>query len=402
MARQFDIVIVGSGLAGSSLALALSGQRLRVGVIEGGPLPEVNELPEPGLEGYDARVSALTPASQDFFNSLGVWQAIRELRVSPYRAMSVWDAEGSGQIDFHCDELAAPVLGHLVENRIIVSCLIEAIRQAGDIDLINPARLEGFEQDDNGVQVTLDNGQQLQAGLLVAADGALSKVRQLAGFQTREWDYGHKALAATVQTELDPEQTARQSFLSSGPLALLPMNSVNGKHYCSIVWSSHPELADELCELSEEAFCLRLERAFESRLGKILGTSKRIAFPLRQRHAVDYVQPHIALVADAAHTIHPLAGQGINLGLQDVSVLAEEILKANQRGEDLGSLAVLKRYQRRRKQDNLVMMAAMDGFKRLFEQDALPVRWLRNQGMGWMGAVPGLKKNIMRHAMGVR
>jgi len=220
-------------------------------------------------------------------------------------------------------------------------------------------------------------------------------------FATREWDYGHRAIVATVQVEKSHEDTCWQRFLPSGPLALLPLPAENGQHYCSIVWSLQDALVDDLLAMDEGDFCAELERASERRLGRIVGSSPRFAFPLRQRHAVDYVQQGVALVADAAHTIHPLAGQGINLGLQDVAVLAEEILSARARGANPGQLQVLRRYQRRRKGENLLMMTAMDGFKRLFEQEALPLRWLRNVGMRSVDQLAPVKQQLMRHAMGL-
>jgi 2-octaprenylphenol hydroxylase len=220
-------------------------------------------------------------------------------------------------------------------------------------------------------------------------------------FKTREWDYGHRAIVATVQVAESHQETAWQRFLPSGPLAFLPLPGTENAHYCSIVWSLQDDLVDDLLALDDASFCGELNKAFENCLGGALGSSPRFAFPLRQRHALDYVQPGVALVADAAHTIHPLAGQGINLGLQDVAALAEELLAAHGRGIGPGQVDVLQRYQRRRKGENLLMMSAMDGFKRLFEQDALPIRWLRNAGMRGVGRIAPLKQRLMRHAMGI-
>ena len=206
---------------------------------------------------------------------------------------------------------------------------------------------------------------------------------------------------AFVQTAEDHQATAWQRFLPTGPLAMLPLPGDGQRHYCSIVWSLQDSLVDELLGLEEVAFCAQLQRAIEGRLGRVVASSPRFAFPLRQRHAVDYVKPGIALVGDAAHTIHPLAGQGINLGLQDVAVLAQEVLAGHERGVSPGQLELLRRYQRRRKGENLLMMAAMDGFKRLFEQQALPLRWLRNVGMRGVNQMGPLKQQLMRHAMGL-
>jgi 2-octaprenylphenol hydroxylase len=227
-------------------------------------------------------------------------------------------------------------------------------------------------------------------------------VRELAGFRTREWDYGHRALVTTVETERGHGATAWQRFLSSGPLAYLPLPEHDGHHFCSIVWSVEHGLADDLEAMDEEAFRAALGAALEYRLGEVVACSARVCFPLRQRHAIDYIKPGVALVGDAAHTIHPLAGQGINLGLQDVAALADEVLAGVARGEDPGSYQLLRRYQRRRKGENLLMMAAMEGFKNLFGARQLPVRWLRNQGLKWVDRSGPLKYQMMRHAMGVR
>ena len=398
----FDIAIIGAGIAGSALAAALSGNGLSIALVEAAPLV-VTDLPEGiALDSFDPRVSALTPRSAGLLQSLGAWEKIAAYRHCPYRHMTVWDAEGTGQIEFDCAEVDAPALGHIVENRSIVSALATRVLAATDITLFSPARLESCEQrESEPVRVQLESGEALAADLLVAADGALSRVREMIGFDTREWDYGHRAIVATVEVEHSHQHTAWQRFLPSGPLALLPLPSQEQRYYCSIVWSMQDELVDNVLALEDDPFCSELEMAIEGRLGRILAASPRFAFPLRQRHAVDYVKPGIALVADAAHTIHPLAGQGINLGLQDVAVLAEEVLAGHARGINPGQLALLSRYQRRRKGENLLMMAAMDGFKRLFEQQALPLRWLRNVGMRGMNQLPLVKQQLMRHAMGL-
>ena len=399
---QFDVLIAGAGIAGSALALALSGRGLRIGLLEAQPLAR-GELPtalEPGA--FDPRVSALTPRSRSLLEGLGAWDAIAGYRFCGYRHMTVWDAEGTGRIEFDRSEVGAPELGYIVENRAITRALQERLDRTPDVILRNPARLENCRVDDDGaVHIQLAGGEQIDSDLLVAADGALSRVRQLLEFPTREWDYGHRAIVATVEVSQPHEGTAWQRFLPTGPLAFLPLPGADGRHFCSIVWSVEPELAQALEPLPEEQFCERLGDALEYQLGPVLAASSRSAFPLRQRHAVDYVRPGVALVADAAHTIHPLAGQGINLGLQDVAVLAEEVLAARERGLPPGELPVLRRYQRRRKGENLLMMAAMDGFKRLFEQQALPLRWLRNTGLRGVDALGPVKRELMRHAMGL-
>jgi len=398
----FDVVIIGAGIAGSALAASLSGHGLAIAVVEAQPLDSVALPLARDVGHFDSRVSALTPRSRAQLEQLDAWTDIADYRQCAYRHMTVWDAEGTGRIEFDCSEINIPALGHIVENRSIVAALLARVRSAPDISLFNPARLRACERlDSSAVRVALEGGEVLEARLLVAADGALSRVRDMMGFDTREWDYGHRAIVTTVRVERSHQETAWQRFLPSGPLAFLPLPGEQDRHYCSIVWSLREELVDDLLALDEAAFCAELERAGERCLGEVLGCSNRFAFPLRQRHAVDYVQPGVALVADAAHTIHPLAGQGINLGLQDVAVLAEEVIAGHARGDAPGQEQLLRRYQRRRKGENLLMMGAMDGFKRLFEQQALPLRWLRNAGMRGVGQMQPLKKQLMRHAMGL-
>jgi 2-octaprenylphenol hydroxylase len=400
--RQFDIAIVGAGIAGSALAVALSGSGLTIALVEAQPLVRRDLPVGMGLTDFDARVSALTPRSRALLERLDAWEAIAAYRQCAYRHMAVWDAEGTGSIDFDCSELNVAALGHIVENRAIVSALLQRVEAAGDINCIAPDRVLACTREEaGGMNLSLDSGLELRAGLVVGADGALSRIRELMGFATREWDYGHRAIVCTAQVASPHQATAWQRFLPSGPLAFLPLPGGPDRHYCSIVWSLKDELVDDLLALDDEAFCQQLDVAFESRLGGVVGASARHAFPLRQRHAVDYVQPGVALVADAAHTIHPLAGQGINLGLADVAVLSQEILAAHERGLAAGDLAVLSRYQRQRKGENLLMMGSMDAFKRLFEQQALPLRWLRNAGMRGVGAIAPLKHRLMKHAMGI-
>jgi 2-octaprenylphenol hydroxylase len=402
-AQRFDIVVVGAGIAGSALAAALSGKGLAIALVEAQSLQRPELPAERDLQHFDPRVSAITPRSRRLLEDLGAWEAIAGYRQCAYRHMTVWDAEGTGGIEFDCADVNAPALGHIVENRAIVSALLGCISESVDITTFADSRLQDCSHDQAAsvTRVQLENGAVLEADLLVAADGAMSRVRDMLQFTTREWDYGHRAIVTTAQVEHSHQETCWQRFLTSGPLAFLPLPGEGDHHYCSIVWSVQDDLSEHLMGLDDDAFSAELEGAIEGRLGSVLGCSRRFAFPLRQRHAVDYVQAGVALVADAAHTIHPLAGQGINLGLQDVAVLAEEILAGHARGLSPGQLALLRRYQRRRKGENLLMMAAMDGFKALFEQQALPLRWLRNAGMRSVGQMGPLKQQLIRRAMGV-
>lgn len=397
--QDYDLIIVGAGLVGASLACAVAqqenAQSLRIALIEAG-----SDVQHFEGENFDPRVVALTQASQNLLISIGVWEEIVHTRACAYRDMHVWDGEGTAAIHFNCAEVRANHLGHIIESSIILTALRKKIAQCSHITLIQPARITTLTNG-SGVEISLDNGQTLSANVLIAADGAQSKVRELATFETREWDYGHKAIITTVQTELPNQATAWQRFMRTGPLAFLPLSSVNGKHFCSIVWSAEIELADELMQLNDAEFCTRLGFSFEHKLGKILHSAERFSIPLRQRHAKTYIQPHIVLVGDAAHNIHPLAGQGVNLGLLDVAVLAQEIERALVRKIPLNDFSILRRYQRQRLAGNLIMMSAMEAFKRLFGSNSLMLTWLRNSGMRQLDSVTALKKIIVKAAMGL-
>lgn len=399
MTQTFDIVIVGAGLVGASLACAIAqennAQDLRIALIEAGGDAQHFEG-----EHFDPRVVALTQASQNLLAKIGIWSEVLQTRACAYRDMHVWDGEGTADIHFNCAEVRESHLGHIVENSVIVTALRKKIAEHSNITLIQPAKIVNLVRDAK-VQIELDNGELITANLLIAADGAQSKVRELAAFETREWDYGHKAIVTTVQTELPHQATAWQRFMRTGPLAFLPLSTISQKHFCSIVWSAETELADELMQLNDAEFCARLGFAFEHKLGKIIHAAERFAIPLRQRHAKNYIQPNVVLVGDAAHNIHPLAGQGVNLGLLDVVALAQEIERALNRKIPLSDFSILRRYQRQRLAGNLVMMSAMEAFKRLFGSESLMLTWLRNSGMRQLNSLTELKKIIVKAAMGL-
>ncbi|HEY8941216.1 MAG TPA: FAD-dependent monooxygenase, partial [Cellvibrio sp.] len=402
-ATEFDVVIVGAGLVGASLACAIAqieaAQHLRIAVIEAG-----GEMQYFSGENFDPRVVALTHASETLLRKIGCWDAIVRERVCAYREMKVWDGEGTAAIEFDCAEVQQTHLGHIVENSVIVNQLRTRMAQLTNITLIQPAtvtELISATHENLSVSVKLNTGVTITSSLVIAADGAQSRVRELAGFKTREWDYGQQAIITTVRTEKSHEFTAWQRFMQTGPLAFLPLQNNGDAHQCSIVWSADDELAQVLMALDEDAFCARLTQAFEGRLGKVSGCDKRYSIPLRQRHATNYIQPGIALVGDAAHNIHPLAGQGVNLGLLDAIALAGEIERALVRGIPLHDGSVLRRYQRQRLAGNLGMMSAMEVFKQLFGSRSLSVNWLRNTGMRQLNSTAAVKKIIVNAALGV-
>ncbi|GAB6388653.1 2-octaprenyl-3-methyl-6-methoxy-1,4-benzoquinol hydroxylase [Stutzerimonas marianensis] len=393
-----DLIIVGAGMVGSTLALALKDAGLTIKLIDAGPL-QSQPFDERGA--FEPRVSALSVASQRILQRVGAWAGIVERRASPYVDMRVWDGSGTGQIHFSAASVHAEVLGHIVENRVVQDALLDALNRAGSIELIGEARLERLHRDDTGWRLTLADGQVLHTALLVAADGAHSAVRRLAGCETREWDYLHQAIVTSVRCADTHQRTAWQRFTDNGPLAFLPLQRDTDDHWCSIVWSTTESEAQRLMALDDEGFRQALGRAFEYRLGEVIAVDPRLCIPLRQRHAKRYVQPGLALIGDAAHTIHPLAGQGVNLGLLDAAVLAEVLVAAVARGADPGDLRVLSRFERRRMPQNLAMMAAMEGFERLFQADALPLRWLRNAGLKGVQAMPQARALFVRQALGL-
>ncbi|MCJ0876526.1 2-octaprenyl-3-methyl-6-methoxy-1,4-benzoquinol hydroxylase [Stutzerimonas stutzeri] len=395
---QADLIIVGAGMVGSTLALALEGSGLDILVLDASPLEAADFDPQGGFE---PRVSALSAASQRIFERLGAWPGMSARRVSPYTDMHVWDGAGTGQIHFSAETVHAEVLGHIVENRVVQDALLETMQRRGGQRLLGAARLERLERMPQGWQLTLDDGRQLNAPLLVAADGANSAVRRLAGCETREWDYLHQAIVTSVRCSEPHQRTAWQRFTDDGPLAFLPLERDGDQHWCSIVWSVTELEARRLMALDDVAFRAALGRAFEQRLGEVEEVDPRLCIPLRQRHAKRYVQPGLALIGDAAHTIHPLAGQGVNLGLLDAAVLAEVIEAAMARGERPEDIRVLSRFERRRMPHNLAMMAAMEGFERLFQADPLPLRWLRNTGLKAVQALPEAKALFVRQALGL-
>lgn len=394
---QADLIIVGAGMVGSALALALRDSGLRILLLDGGSL---TPAPFDPAAPFEPRVSALSEASRRILHALGAWEGIVARRATPYRAMQVWDGSGTGQIHFSAASVHAEVLGHIVENRVVQDALLERLQDSG-IELLAEARLEQLRRSGDGWLLQLADGRQLRAPLLVAADGAQSAVRRLAGCATREWDYLHHAIVTSVRCEKDHQSTAWQRFTDDGPLAFLPLQRGGDRHWCSIVWSCTPAEAERLMALDSAAFAGELERAFEQRLGAVLEVDPRLCIPLRQRHAKRYVEAGLALIGDAAHSIHPLAGQGVNLGFLDAATLAEVLLHARARGERLADVRVLGRFERRRMPHNLAMMAAMEGFERLFQADPLPLRWLRNAGLRLMEGHHEAKGLFVRQALGL-
>lgn len=387
--KHYDVIINGGGMVGATLGCLLAKSGRKVAIIEAYKAQEFSADSE-----YDLRVSAISRASQKAFVEAGAWDEILGMRASPYEVMDVWDATGDGNVRFEAAELGEPDLGHIIENKVIQLALTNALKNMLTAELICPAKLKDFVQNDEKVVVTLEDGKTISAQLLIGADGANSQVRSLAGIDIKRDDYGQSGLVGIVKTELPHEFTAWQRFQPTGPLAFLPLSDGSS----SIVWTLPSDRADYYLSLNKNDFKAALAEALDYKLGKVTKVGKRAAFPLRGSQAAPYVKERIALVGDAAHTIHPLAGQGVNLGLKDAVELASLIAAST---SDLGSMKLLRRYERARRGDNLLTMRAMEGFRMLFGHSASPVKTVRNFGMNLFNKVPLVKNEVIRKAMGL-
>lgn len=398
MSREFDVVVVGGGMVGAALAclLAEHAEGLSLAVLEAREPPPFDPAGPLGN-----RVSAIARGSMRILGACGVWEDIAARRISPYREMRVWDAAaepfGPGSLHFDSAELGEPDLGAIVENGLIQWSLAERLRSLPGVSWMAPARLAGLEPGGELTGLELEDGRRLRARLVVGADGAGSTSRALAGIETGGWDYAQRAVVATVRCADDHRETAWQRFLPTGPLAFLPL--ADGR--CSIVWSTTPEAARSLLALGEDEFCAELSEAADHVLGEVLGAESRAAFPLRLQYARRYTGTRFALIGDAAHAVHPLAGQGVNLGFLDAAALAEVVAAALAEDRDPGDQRSLRRYERWRKGENMAAMFLIDAIGRLFGSGNAAVGSLRRLGLGLVDAAPPVKHEFIRRAMGV-
>ncbi len=385
-------------MVGAAFACLLAEQGPEIAVT----VLDVREPPGFDPQGdYRPRVSAISRASSRILGAAGAWGEISRARVSPYREMYVWDAGhprgAAGTIRFDAADLGEPDLGHIVENDLIQHALIERLMQSPRVRLEFPARATAIKGGADGVSVDLENGATLSARLIVGADGSASPTRQMLGIGTQGRPYDQAAVVCHVATERPHRQTAWQRFLPEGPIALLPL--ADGRS--SVVWSTLPGQAEELVAMDPEEFMEELTAASDGVLGRVISAARRYAFPLRMQHADTYITRRAALVGDAAHTVHPLAGQGVNLGLLDAATLAEVVIDAVSNGADPGDRGVLRRYERWRKGENLAAAHGIDAIGRLFRQQGPVVRMIRRAGVAMVDGAPLVKKEIVRRAMGV-
>ncbi|MDN3653226.1 FAD-dependent oxidoreductase [Thalassotalea ponticola] len=385
-----DCLIVGAGMIGASAAIALAELGLQVTVIE-----RAQPLAFDSAQPLDLRVSAISLASQSLLNQLQAWPAIEAMRHCVYRRLGVWEDELS-YTEFNANEINQSHLGHIIENRVIQLALWQQMQQHDNITVLCPETLESFQHHTHSVTVQLSK-QVVEARLLIAADGANSKVRQLAGIGVTGWDYQQSAMLINVETELDQQDITWQKFLPTGPLAFLPMPGNNA----SLVWYQHKGEINRLSRLSNSQLTAEVNRAFPKRLGLVKVVNKG-AFNLTRRHANQYVKGQVVLLGDAAHTINPLAGQGVNLGFKDVLALQNVIAKAIGSGQCYYDSTVLARYEQQRRNDNLLMMSAMDTLYSVFSHPAKPLKLLRNMGLFVAHRAPLLKAKALEYACGLR
>jgi len=388
-----DVIIIGGGLAGNTLAGLLAGKGLHCKIIEA-----AEKIEKPESASHDPRALAITHASRGILDSIDVWQHLPENRVGYFRGMTVWDENGRGKIEFDSADICQPTLGYIIEQNVLQSVLEKVVGNIPGVQVYNGTKLRDIKWHDESISVELDNDTQLVTRLVVAADGIHSSSRNLAGITFKEHDYQQQAVACIVRTALPHGEIARQRFLTHGPLAFLPMNSA---HQCGVVWSTLPEHAAVLLNMDAEEFNQTLQTAFDNTLGEVLESERRGCFPLRRAQAERYCKERFVLVGDAAHSVHPLAGQGANLGFLDVASLAQLILSARDKNKDYASQRVLRAYERWRKLENHMMMMALEGFKYTFENQSPPVQILRNKALDFANSIVPLKHTIMRHAMGL-
>lgn len=386
-----DVIIVGGGLVGCTLAGLLAARGIHCLIVEG-------RAPGAGREGTDPRVLAITLASVNILKAARAWKHLPQDRVGFFRGMEVWDENGGGDIGFDSAELCESTLGYIIEQIALELAVEQGNREVPGIKRRQPATPVTVKVEKGMATLGLEDGTHLSARLIVGADGGKSRIREWAGIACPAYDYHQQAVACIVETEGAHDNIARQRFLTEGPLAFLPMYSPQTS---GIVWSTSPRHAGVLLAMEAEEFNQALAAAFAYRLGAVVQSGPRAAFPLQHAHAERYCLPRLALVGDAAHTIHPLAGQGANLGLLDAAALAEIITAAWQGQRDIGALGVLRRYERWRRGENLLMMKTLQSFKALFASRLPAVRFLRNVGLDLVDVMTPVKHLIMRRASGL-
>jgi 2-octaprenylphenol hydroxylase len=387
---QYDVIIVGAGIVGLTMASLLQKQNLKIAVVDNNEPDSFTPTAK-----FDLRVSAINRESEKIFRHLDAWKEMQNARVSLFRHIHVWDENSKGYIDFSATELGLPHLGHIIENRVMTTALLKQLETS---NITYYWKTTPLHMELNLSQAILETStHRLSAKLIIGADGAQSWVRTAARIPCKEWDYGQSAIVSTIQSEHRHEMTAWQRFLSKGVLALLPLEDSSCS---SMVWSVPHEEAFAYQKMALPQFNHHLTQNFAQKLGQLSCIDERRVFPLTGKHARHYVQPRLALIGDAAHSIHPLAGQGVNLGIQDAWTLAQTLQEASQPLCDYGDLLLLRRYERTRKPENYTMILAMDAFKKLFSYNLPWLTSLRGQGLQMTNQFTWIKRVFMQKAVG--
>lgn len=385
MAESYDIVIIGAGMVGASAALALAQQGHKIAIIEYGQ-EQVFDV----SQNYDLRVSAISPSSEKLLARLGIWPLVQSHRACAYHKMTVWDENSTGILNFDAAAQANSHLGHIIENNLLTYALHQQLKHHELIDAYWQNSVKSIENSHDGVSITLNSNNTIHAKLLIAADGKLSTTRTLLDIQTVANSYDQRAIVANVSTELSHQNTAWQRFLNTGPLAFLPLDNQQS----SIVWSCTNERAESVMALDDTSFCQQLSDAFEAKLGAVTSTSQRASFPLSWQYAEHTVKNRCVLIGDAAHSIHPLAGQGVNLGFSDVQLLSHLLSKTALQNPH----KLLRKYERQRKHDSAVTLHGMTAINALFGSKNALITQCRGFGMNIINQQMGLKRAITQSA----
>ena len=391
-----DILIVGGGLVGAVAARALASCGFEVAVIDGTDPNDARDV------AFDGRASAVAAASERLLSAIGVWPYL-EAEVAPIMDIRVADGHSPMFLHYNHEDVGAGPLGYLAENRHIRIAALAALEDEKRVTFIAPVRVEGLMRDLSGVRATLADGRTVDARLAIAADGRASKIRESAGIRTTSWRYPQEAIVCTVEHEHPHAFVAHEHFLPAGPFAILPLKGTYERPGCrsSIVWTERADQAKAMIGLPDEAFMTELAKRFGDFMGGIEVVGPRFCHPLGLQFAHSSIAERLVLIGDADHGMHPIAGQGLNMGYRDVAALCDVLSEAKRLGLDIGSGAVLQRYQRWRRFDNTLMLAVTDGLNRLFSNDIAPLRHARDFGLGMVNKMPPLKKMLMRSAMGL-
>lgn len=384
-------IIIGAGLTGMTMACSLAANDIPVTVIEQADINDIRKKES------DGRTSAISYGSVEIFKKIGLWDTMQDHAGA---ILDIHITDGNSPVFLHYDHklVGSHPMGYIIENYHIRESLFKRAAELKNLTIISPAKYTSVERNQNNVRVTLENGEVLDAALLIAAEGRMSKIRKQAGIKTTGWTYDQHGIVCTVKHEKNHDGIAYERFLAAGPFAILPMQ---GGYHSSIVWTEKSELAPLFMAMDDVEFLEHLESRFGDFLGRLEVVGKRFCYPLALSHAARYSDTRLALIGDAAHGIHPIAGQGFNLGIRDVPVLTDLIVQQKNLGLDIGTASILSEYEKLRKYDSTSLIAITDILNRLFSNNIFPLKIARQIGLGAIEKLPGVKKFFMRHAMGI-